>query len=61
MNSVLYLESLIISLYFLSLVSDLRLEPMGVEDLDKLLINTLFEVSLYFVRIVGFICCLSFL
>ncbi|XP_057480534.1 uncharacterized protein LOC130767631 isoform X2 [Actinidia eriantha] len=24
-------------------VSDLRLEPMGVEDLDKLLINTLFE------------------
>ncbi|GFZ17421.1 AAA-type ATPase family protein [Actinidia rufa] len=28
---------------FFCTVSDLRLEPMGVEDLDKLLINTLFE------------------
>lgn len=33
--------------------NELRLDTSGVEDLDKLLINTMFEVGLHAVKLIG--------
>lgn len=43
--------------FFLPLVTDLRLENAGMEDLDKLLINTLFEVAFLLVENICVVFC----
>ena len=44
-----------IHIFFLSLATDLRLENSGVEELDKILIDILFEVEFIVFRLVVFI------
>lgn len=41
-----------LSLIFVT-ANELRLDTSGVEDLDKLLINTMFEVVFYAVKLIG--------